>query len=61
MAREQAEHFWPWKPNAAAATPSHGGIEIGIGVHDDGVLAAHFEDRALDPDLALLRLRGARV
>ncbi len=22
MAREQAEHFWPWKPNAAWATPS---------------------------------------
>jgi hypothetical protein len=22
MAREQAEHFWPWKPKAACATPS---------------------------------------
>ena len=29
-----------------------GGVEIGVGIHDDGVLAAHFEDRALDPDLA---------
>ena len=29
-----------------------GGVEIGIGVDDDGILAAHFEDGALDPDLA---------
>ena len=36
-----------------------GGIDVGIGVHDDGVLAAHFEDRALDPDLA--GSRGGRA
>ena len=28
------------------------GVDVGIGVDDDGVFAAHFEDRALDPDLA---------
>src|ERR1019366_3100323 len=39
----------------------HGGIEIGIGIHHDGVLAAHFEHRALDPDLSLLGRGGARV
>jgi len=29
-----------------------GGINVGVGVHDDGILASHFEDGALDPDLA---------
>ena len=29
-----------------------GGVDVGIGVDDDGVFAAHFEDGALDPDLA---------
>jgi len=33
-----------------------GGVHVGIRADDDGVLAAQFEDRALDPFLALLRL-----
>ena len=57
MAREQAEHFWPWKPKAACGDAFDGGIDIGVGVDDDGVFAAHFEDGALDPDLAR-SLRG---
>jgi hypothetical protein len=28
-----------------------GGVDVGIGVDDDGVLAAHFKDGALDPEL----------
>ena len=52
MAREQAEHFWPWKPNADWATPSTAAVDVGVGVDDDGVLAAHLENGALDPDLA---------
>ena len=36
-----------------------GGVDVGIGVDDDGVFAAHLEDRALDPDLAG-GLRGGR-
>ena len=61
MAREQAEHFCPWKPNAACATPSTAASMIGVGVDDDRVFAAHFEDGALDPDLAWLLRRGALV
>ncbi len=38
-----------------------GCIEIGIRVDDDGIFAAHFENRALDPDLAGLRLGGSLV
>ena len=29
-----------------------GGVDVGVGVDDDGVFAAHLEDGALDPDLA---------
>ena len=29
-----------------------GGVDVGIGVDDDRVFAAHLEDGALDPDLA---------
>ena len=36
-----------------------GGVEIGIGADQDGVLAAHLKDGALDPDLAGLG-RAAR-
>ena len=36
-----------------------GGVDIGVGIDDDGVFAAHFEDGALDPELARLLLRGA--
>src|SRR4029077_925064 len=36
-----------------------GGIDIGVGVDDDGVFAAHFQNGALDPELAwLLICRG---
>ena len=38
-----------------------GGVDIGVGIDDDGVFAAHFEDGALDPELARLLLRGALV
>ena len=37
------------------------GVEIGIGADEDGVLAAHFENGALDPDLAWPGLGGALV
>ncbi len=30
----------------------HSGIDVGVGVDDDRVFAAHFENGALDPDLA---------
>src|SRR5271156_845338 len=39
----------------------YGGVDIGVGVNDDGVLAPHFEHGALDPDLAGLLLRGGLV
>src|SRR5208282_6236083 len=39
----------------------HGGVDIGIGIHHDRVFAAHFEHRALDPDLAWLLLRRGLV
>src|ERR1019366_8042284 len=39
----------------------YGGVDIGIGVDDDGVFTAHFEHRALDPELALLLLRSRLV
>ena len=38
-----------------------GGVDIGVGIDDDGVFAAHFEDGALDPELARLLLRGGLV
>jgi hypothetical protein len=38
-----------------------GGVEIGVGADEDGVLAAHLENRPLDPDLAGLRCGGALV
>ena len=37
------------------------GVEIGISADQDGVFAAHFENGALDPDLAGLGLCGALV
>ena len=61
MAREQAEHFWPLKPKAQATTPSTAASRSAVGVDDDGVLAAHLEDGALDADLAGLGLGGALV
>ena len=41
--------------------PFDGSIDVRIRADDDRVLAAHLEDGALDPDLALLRFRGALV
>src|SRR6185437_12687468 len=38
-----------------------GSVDVRIRADDDRVLAAELEDGALDPDLALLRLRGALV
>ncbi len=38
-----------------------GGVEVAVGVDDDGVLAAHFEDGALDEALAGLGLGGGLV
>ena len=38
-----------------------GGVEVAVGVDDDGVLAAHLEDGALDEVLAGLGLGGALV
>ena len=35
-----------------------GGIDVGVGVDDDGVFAAHLEDGALDPDLTGRLRRG---
>src|SRR5579871_1432118 len=39
----------------------HGGIDVRVGVDDDGVLAAHLEDGALDPDLPGALFRGGFV
>ena len=30
----------------------NGGMEIGVGVNDDGILSTHLKDRALNPYLA---------
>ena len=38
-----------------------GGVHVGFGVHDDGVLAAHFQNGALNPNLALLGSGGAMM
>src|SRR5580658_3172887 len=38
-----------------------GEVDVGVGIDDDGIFAAHFEHRALDPELAGLLLRGALV
>ena len=61
MAREQAEHFWPWKPKADAVTPSTAESMSGVGVDDDGVLYRPSEDGALDPHLARDHLGGTPV
>ena len=52
MAREHAEHFWPWKSEGRLGHAFDGGVDIGVGIDDDRVFAAHFKDGALDPDLA---------
>jgi hypothetical protein len=38
-----------------------GGIDIGVGIDDDRIFAAHFEHGALDPELAWLLLRRGLV
>src|ERR1700694_3434842 len=38
-----------------------GGVDIGVGIDDNGVFAAHFEDGALDPKLAWLLIRRGLV
>src|SRR5262249_50519536 len=38
-----------------------GAFQVGLAIHDNRVLAAHFGDDALDPDLALSWLRGELV
>src|SRR4029077_268854 len=38
-----------------------GFVQVGIGIDNDGVFAAHFGDHALDPDLAGLMLRSQLV
>ena len=43
MARLVAVHFWPVEKNAAFTTFSTAEVEIGVGQHDGGILAAHFE------------------
>ena len=57
IAREQAEHFWPWKPKALTTTPLAARVEVRVLVDDDGVLAAHLERSArliqIWPSLAL--------
>ena len=57
IAREQAEHFCPLKPNADATTRIDRSVQIGSRANDDGIFAAHFKDGSLDPDLAGLCLR----
>ena len=52
MAREHAEHFCPWNPNAACATPSTAESISASASTMIGVFAAHFENGALDPELA---------
>ena len=61
MAREQAEHFCPLKPKAEATTPSTAASRSASARDQDRIFAAHFENCALDPDLAGLGLRGALV
>src|SRR5579871_4367970 len=39
----------------------YGFLEVGIGIDDDGVFAAHLGDHAFNPDLAFLRLGGEFV
>ena len=58
MAREQAEHFCP-EAKSAGDHAFDGGVEVGIGLDDDGIFAAHLQDDALDPELPGLRRRSS--
>ena len=44
--------FLTLKAKSGSCNTFYGRIEIGVCVHHNRVLAAHLEDRALDPDLA---------
>src|SRR4029077_8008905 len=44
--------FLSLKPKSRLRDAFDGGVDIGIGVDDDGIFASHFKDGALDPDLA---------
>ena len=50
----------PLKAERGLCDTFHRRINIGIGINDDSVLAAHFENGALDPHLAG-RLRGCAL
>ena len=39
----------------------YGRVDVGVGIDDDGVFAAHFEDGALDPHLARLLMRRSLI
>ena len=47
--------------NAASGDALDGGIDVGVGIHDDGIFAAHFEHGALDPNLSRDDVGGAFV
>ena len=57
-AREAAEHFWPAKPNALLTERGDDVVEIGVGVDDHAVLAAHLGHDALEAALAGGELGG---
>ena len=56
MAREPAEHFWPCS-RRRFDDPVYSLVEIGVGIDDDGVLAAHLGDCAFDMMLSRRRCR----
>jgi hypothetical protein len=49
--------FLALKPKSRLSYAFDGGSDVGVGIDDDGVFAAHLENRALNPDLAWA-LRG---
>ena len=56
--RLAAEHFWPAKPNARVGERGDGVVEVGVGVDDHAVLAAHLGHDALEVALAGGQLRS---
>ena len=51
ITRDAAEHFWPAYANALCDDRRDRDVEVGVGVDDDRVLAAHLGDDALDVPL----------
>ena len=49
--RDAAEHFWPAYANALCTIAGTATIEVGVGVDDDRVLAAHLGEDPLDLSL----------